>query len=139
MRSRGVLVLLALAGSAALLARSRAEPPHHTSAPSASGNLVVTLCDGVTSAEIPGVKEGERPTHAQAEDVASRLMAEWRQKNPQVNWDEAVQMAKSEGQGGSQGGAGGLPATPQGETQLGHTYGAFSERDERIWAAETFQ
>jgi hypothetical protein len=39
--------------------------------------------------------------------------------------------------GATAGGAGGLPSGPQGELQSGHTYGAFSERDERIWKAET--
>jgi cytochrome c len=41
------------------------------------------------------------------------------------------------GGGATPGAAGGLPAAPQGDVQSGHTYGAFSERDERIWAAET--
>jgi hypothetical protein len=39
--------------------------------------------------------------------------------------------------GATRSGAGGMPAGPQGEIQQGHTYGAFSERDERIWKAET--
>jgi len=153
---------LALALSAVLLSRSRAADPVHPSAPSTNGDMVVTLCDGETSAEIPGVREGERPTRTQAADVAQRLMAEWRRKNPQASWDKAVEVAQAEppgvkpgpregaaegareaaetqqrGGGGTPGGAGGLPAAPQGDVQSGHTYGAFSERDERIWAAET--
>jgi len=161
----------ALALSALLLSRSRAAGPVHPSAPSTNGNMVVTLCDGETSAEIPGVREGDRPTHAQAEDVARRLMDEWRRKNPGANWDDAVQVAQGQalpervpppspgvkpgaregaaegaheaaetqqrGGGATPGAAGGLPAAPQGDVQSGHTYGAFSERDERIWAAET--
>jgi len=152
---------LALALSAVLLNRSRAADPVHPSAPSTNGDMVVTLCDGETSAEIPGVREGERPTRTQAADVAQRLMAEWRRKNPRANWDDAVEVAQAESPGvkpgpregaaegaheaaatqqrggGTPGGAGGLPAAPQGDVQSGHTYGAFSERDERIWAAET--
>src|SRR6185436_18438134 len=65
------LVLLAagtLVASGMCLARSLAEGPRHPAPVSPSGNTVVTLCDGKTTAEIPGVKEGEQPTRAQAED-----------------------------------------------------------------------
>jgi hypothetical protein len=40
-------------------------------------------------------------------------------------------------QGETAGQAGGKPAGPQGPVQEGQTYGAFSERDERIWQAAT--
>ncbi len=135
------------------------------------------------------------PTRAQAQDVADRLMAEWRAKNPD-RWDDdpvrtaqagqpaeqkphpgeivppavpppapgksveeaptprkgnergAPEAAQSETRGATTpgqaaaggetaGGAGGMPAAPQGEVQAGQTYGAFSDRDARIWAAET--
>jgi hypothetical protein len=160
MRPKTTLVLLTvttLALGIAVLARSGGEP-RHDSPPSASGNVVVALCDGETTAEIPGVKEGEMPTPAQAQAVAAELMAAWREKNPQARWEDApVQVAqakegaergaeeaaKSQQQGdpkaggATAGGAGGLPAGPQGDVQQGHTYGAFSERDERIWKEET--
>ncbi|HLY37447.1 MAG TPA: cytochrome C [Candidatus Binatia bacterium] len=164
------------------LARSRAEAPHHAVPPSADGNLVVGLCDGVTSAEVQGVKEGERLTRSQAQAVSDQLMEEWRRKNPQANWDDAraVHVAQAaqggaleqsvpppegsrpgasikfggagaaEGareaaqtkqggapQGQTGGGAGGMPAGPQGPVQDGHTYGAFSQRDVDIWKAAT--
>ena len=161
----------------------RSDMPRHDSPPSASGNLVVELCDGQTAAEIPGVKEGETPTRAQAQAVVDQLMAEWRKKNPNANWDaqpmrvaQAPSMAppnaapqgggvqppvpqggaaagapaaaaqagagatspeKAAAAGATTGAAGGLPAGPQGDVQSGHTYGAFSERDERIWKEET--
>jgi cytochrome c len=38
-------------------------------------------------------------------------------------------------QGETPGGAGGKPAAAQGPVQEGHTYGAFSKRDEDIWKA----
>ena len=192
-RSIGLATVAAL-GVGALLARSSTDAPTHPSPPSASGDVVVALCDGKTTAEIPGVKDGETPTRAQAQDVADRLMAEWRRKNPSTSWDEPVRVAQAENPpaeprpgavtppavpppaagksiedvpgerkgaeraaedaarseamgsatpeqaaagGATQGGAGGKPAGPQGEVQSGQTYGAFSDRDERIWAAET--
>jgi hypothetical protein len=44
---------------------------------------------------------------------------------------------EAQAQGETRTGAGGLPAAAQGTVQEGHTYGAFSERDVRIWQAET--
>jgi len=176
-----VLAALAVALGGGWLARSRAEAPHHVVPPSSDGNLVVGLCDGVTSAEVPGVKEGERLTHAQAQAVSDQLMEEWRRKNPRANWDKtpAVQVVQAqhapleqsvpppegsrpgasvklggggaaEGareaaqtkqggapQGQTGGGAGGMPAGPQGPVQDGQTYGAFSQRDVDIWKAAT--
>jgi SoxA/TsdA, cytochrome c domain len=154
MRPGVLLVPLALAGSAALLARSRAEPLRHASPPSPDGNMVVTLCDGETSAEIPGVKEGAHPTRQQAQAVVDRLMGEWRRKHPEARWETAqadlgqgepaapapppapVPVPEKSGPTGG-GKAGGLPAVTEPEEQSGHTYGAFTERDEKIWAAET--
>jgi len=77
-----VLAIVAVALGAAVLAGSRgglaedapaASLPRHDSPPSASGNLVVELCDGKTAAEIPGVKEGETPSREQAEAVELAL------------------------------------------------------------------
>lgn len=172
----GVLAITAIALVGGVLAGSRggladempsgSGVPRHDSPPSASGNLVVELCDGQTAAEIPGVKEGETPTRGQAEAVVAQLMAEWQKKHPESSWERVAQAdaakappvaksgaaadapaaaaesgAGSPGQaaasGATAGGAGGLPSGPQGEVQSGHTYGAFSERDERIWQAET--
>ncbi len=137
----------------------RAAAPRHDSPPSADGNLVVELCDGETAAEIPGVKDGETPTHEQAQAVVDQLMAEWRKKNPNAKWQmEPMRVAQAgapeppmpkvgaaaapagapdHARAETKGGAGGLPSGGQGNVQSGDTYGAFSERDERIWQAET--
>jgi hypothetical protein len=197
-----VAVLTGLALAGALLARSRAEAPRHAVPASRNGDLVVGLCDGETTAEVPGVKEGGTLSRAQARAVSDRLMAEWRRKHPDARWEDApVEVAQvppapqaqpggtrpdaaehggserpgavggaahpggamergpgsaegapqagertgggapTPGQAGAQGatpgGAGGMPSGPQGPTQEGHTYGAFSERDEAIWKAAT--
>jgi len=148
---------LALAGGALAPpgGAPRPAPPRHDAPPSPGGNVVVALCDGETTAEIPGVREGETPTPAQARDVAARLMAAWRAEHPDVAWDDgtgrtatgdasAGRLAQAEPRtqrqrGGAAGsaGAGGLPSGEQGELQRGHTYKAFSERDEQIWKLET--
>jgi thiosulfate dehydrogenase len=181
-KSLALLVAPVLVAGGVVLARSGDAPPRHDSPPSPTGNVVVALCDGKTAAEIPGVKEGETPTAAQARAVVDELMAEWRRKNPRARWDDDGRLAQGEVRtaeptesktpppatgsvehgGGREGaaagageaaeaekkggaaaggatatGAGGLPAGSQGDVQRGQTYGAFSERDEKIWQAET--
>jgi hypothetical protein len=158
----GAATALALAGAALVPAGDAPPPaalPRHDAPPSPTGNVVVALCDGETTAEIPGVREGETPTRAQAEDVAGRLMAAWKEKNPRVAWedgrlaqaepregaaaaagDAAARRQAADAPGGATGGgAGGLPSGGQGDLQRGHTYGAFTERDEKIWQIETEQ
>lgn len=154
-----LVAVAALVAGGAVLAGSDngTAPPRHDSPPSKSGNVVVALCDGKTTAEIPGVKEGETPTHEQAKAVVDQLMSEWRTKNPNARWDDTpvrVAQAAVGDQGtahpapaatapvpatapAGEGKAGGLPPGAQGDVQSGHTYGAFTERDERIWKEET--
>ncbi|KFE60879.1 c-type cytochrome [Hyalangium minutum] len=174
----GLTALLSIAGGTALAtppgSTLKAEPlPQHKVPTSKEGNLVVGMCDGETSLEVKGVKEGERMSREQALQVTGALMEEWRRKNPSANWDDvplpgsAIAQAPQpppspKPQGPRSPPA--LPPTPQkpaagGSTktegataasgasdvaaqkgvslQTGHTYGAFSERDERIWAAST--
>jgi len=147
-----LLAVPAFAVGGAVLAGSNAGPPRHDSPPSKSGNVVVALCDGETTAEIPGVKEGETPTREQARVVVDQLMGDWRRKNPDARWEDtpvrlaqAVDPQRTAPAGGApagtapavEGKAGGLPSGPPGDIQSGHIYGAFSERDERLWKEET--
>ncbi len=130
-RTLYLLAVLPLALGGIVLARSRPGVPRHDASPSPSGNLVVALCDGKTTAEIPGVKEGETPTPEQARAAIDALMGEWRRKNPAAGWDEGpARLADA-----AQPKGGGPPAAA--DIQGGQTYGAFSERDQRIWEAET--
>ena len=208
MRTRTAVVLSIAGASLAVggwLGRSRADAPRHAVPASRDGNLVVTLCDGETSAEVPGVRPGERLPRDRAQALSDGLMAEWRRKNPEARWDVAqalpvpqqpqtgaqpggpaadqsqhggggppqpgsappgqaqpgaavqpggkgaaeappdaakrIEAPGTPGEKAAQGqtpaGAGGKPAAAQGPVQEGHTYGAFSERDLRIWQAET--
>ncbi|WP_426755414.1 c-type cytochrome [Myxococcus sp. Y35] len=131
---------------------------------SKDGNLVVGLCDGETSMEVKGVKAGQSLTRAQAQQVSGALMAEWLRKNPNANWDPVPLVAQAPApgsttprtqqprtpgpakdgtvrEGGVTSGSGGAEVKKQvsAPIQDGHTYGAFSERDEAIWAASTEQ
>jgi hypothetical protein len=95
-RILGLVLLIAAAVVGAVFAGSSSDTPRHVVPPSKNGDVVVALCDGETTAEMPGVKEGETPTRAQAQDVADRLMAAWREKNPDRWEDEPVRMAQAE-------------------------------------------
>jgi len=97
---------------------------------------VVALCDGETAAEVPGVKDGETPTPEQARAVVDRLMSDWRRKHPSTEWvGEPVQLAQADKPPEEQGEN--RPHAESGPVQAGHTYGAFTQRDEAIWKAET--
>jgi hypothetical protein len=95
-RILSLVLLIAAAVGGAVFAGSSTATPRHVVPPSKSGDVVVALCDGETTAEMTGVKEGETPTRAQAQDVADRLMAAWREKNPNRWDDEPVLMAQIE-------------------------------------------
>jgi len=155
MRSRtlklgGMLFALAVAGVFAV--RSGADAPKHDVPKSKDGNLVVALCDGETTMEVPGVKDGEAMVPEQAQQVADQLMAEWRRKNPDARWeDQPLQLAQAGGvpaprPAGEQPppADAGVPAPPaaaveppnQEEVQTG-IYSGFTGRDEKIWMAAT--
>jgi hypothetical protein len=155
--------------------------PRHKLPPSADGNLVVGLCDGETSVEVPGVRADETLTQEQGRQVAEALMREWRRKHAGAEsggdaWRrEEIAVAQAQtGPGGAGGGkpdtsehGTGTPSRPATPPQGGQpaaaptagptaekaapeaaaagaqravqaqTYGAFSERDQQIWAAST--
>jgi thiosulfate dehydrogenase/tetrathionate reductase SoxA/TsdA-like protein len=144
----GLCALLSGVGGAALATDSvPSERPRHELPPSQDGNLVLGLCDGETSLEVKGVKEGEPLSRAQALEVTSKLMQEWHRKNPDARWDVVAQAPtpqkpsagksnQAEGPTASSGAAG-MAEKKDANVQTGHTYGAFSERDEALWAAST--
>ena len=123
--SHRLALALSLAAGPALAGN---DPPRHQLRPSADGNLVVGLCDGETSIEVKGVKPGDQMTHEQGQQIAAALMKEWRQKHPDAEW--AVAAAESAVEASPQ--QAGAAATGQVQT-----YGAFTERDRRIWQEST--
>ena len=134
--SFAAMTILATAGGVAV-AQNRSDNPAHDVPVSASGNLVVGLCDGKTSAEVPGVKPGQTLTRAQAQDVSDRLMNDWKAKNPGANWQEAPKVAQNAPPPPAR------PQPPEGPVasnagkQEAHTYGSYTKRDEEIWKAST--
>lgn len=143
-------VVLVLAGGLAFRSRAGAEAPRHDVPVSADGDLVVALCDGETTVEVEGVKDGESMSRAKAQQVADELMAEWRRKNPDANWDDdAVRLAQAEtgagaaghdvGAAGGTGAVGGAAVKPPTEEVQEGIYSAFTDRDERIWKVATDQ
>ena len=151
-------VAVAALGFSGIPVRADEQPPplpRHQLPPSADGNLVVGLCDGETSVEVPGVRPGETLTQEQGRQVAEALMREWRRKHAGAGggedpWRrEEITVAQVQPQGGGRPAAPpsagptaekGAPEAAASEAQSAvqaQTYGAFSERDKQIWAAST--
>ncbi|MGB7044101.1 MAG: hypothetical protein WBD65_04065, partial [Methylocella sp.] len=81
-----------------------------------------------TSIEVKGVKPGDQMTRKQGQQIADALMKEWRQKHPDAEWAVAAADGAAE-----------APPQQAGATATGQfqTYGAFTERDRRIWQEST--
>jgi thiosulfate dehydrogenase len=117
MTTRTMLAVAAVAVGAALVvggrSASQAGTPRHDVPTSPTGNLVVGLCDGQTSLEVAGVKEGETLDRAKAQAVSDALMAEWRRKNPNATWDDPpAQLAAASAPAAGDASAAGGPAAP---------------------------
>jgi hypothetical protein len=156
---RAIVIALAVAAYAAAVGAD--EKPQHRLPKARHGGTVVGLCDGETATEVD-VKPGETMSRAQAQRVSDELMAEWRRKHPDVQWDDAVaQNTTPSGEVGHGAGTskhnapptGGqpatgreaqerpttstkAPATAQPKEQRG-TYEAYDTRDELVWRSET--
>jgi thiosulfate dehydrogenase len=156
--ARTTMVVIAALAVGGVAIADNTPPDKHTLPPSPSGDLVVGLCDGTTSTQVKGVKPGQTLTPAQARQVADDLMNQWKKKNPAVgsSWDRETRVAQNTGVPGgnqqdtsahgaskpspppaAQPTATNVPPTPQSKLQDGHTYGAFTTRDEQIWRAST--
>jgi thiosulfate dehydrogenase len=122
--SRNLAFALSFAASPALAGN---DPPRHALPPSTGGNLVVGLCDGETSIEVPAVKPGDPLTREQGQQIADTLMREWRQKHPDAQW--VVAAAEGDGAQAQQ-------SAPAANPQF-QTYGAYTERDRKIWQEST--
>jgi thiosulfate dehydrogenase len=121
--SRHFALALCLAAAPAIAADHL---PRHKVPASASGNLVVGLCDGETSIEVKGVKPADQLTREQGQQIADALMKEWRQKHRDSEWAAAA----------AEGGAPGQQPAPVATGQF-QTYGAYTDRDRQIWKEST--
>jgi thiosulfate dehydrogenase len=73
----------------AVSAIAQQNQPRHTDVKSESGNLVVQLCDGKTSMEVDGVREGEVLPPEKARAVAAKMMAAVAEQAKQTSkWTE---------------------------------------------------
>jgi hypothetical protein len=144
MKTTGIAVLLAAAVATA-------EPVKKHVLPAAkSGGTVVGMCDGQTSVEVKGLKPGETMSRDQAQAVSDELMAAWRKRHPDAQWDAVVAQnqpppatpSPRRAPPGSAPPAPGAAAPGQAGVPLGAhvqrgTYEAFTNRDEMMWNTET--
>ncbi len=119
---------------------AEAPSPQHRVPRSKDGNVVVALCDGETTLEVKGVKNPSDISREQAQDISNQLMQAWRKKNPDAQWDPPGQLV-AEATPPQQPAPASSPVNKEGATsgQDGHTYGAFSARDEAVWKESTEQ
>ncbi|WP_309243041.1 c-type cytochrome [Hyalangium versicolor] len=128
--------------------------PQHRVPRSKDGDVVVALCDGETTMEVKGVKDPSAITREKGQEISDQLMEQWLKKNPNANWDPPGQLvaqatppatppaaAAPVKKEGTTAASGAQEAARKGasNTQDGHTYGAFSARDEAIWKESTEQ
>lgn len=145
-----ILTIVSFGAALSLGVASASEPlPTHAVPKSQDGDLVVGMCDGETFLEVDGVKPGQTLSRAQGQAISDQLMREWRKKNPDAKWDAAVKVAQapnpppkpppsSTGPVSQKGPTAGTDASGMKQekgtnVQSGHTYGAFTERDEQLW------
>jgi hypothetical protein len=127
-----------------LVSVAMAEPRKKHPLPAAQkGGTVVGLCDGETSLEVKDLPPGQAMSRDQAQQVSDALMAEWRRKHPDANWDGAVAAntpppgkAPPAGTPPAPGKPGQPPAGAAKHEQEG-TYENYTSRDELVWADAT--
>jgi cytochrome c len=90
----------------------------------------VTLCDGITELEVPGLTPGEKLDRAHGQQVASLFLAEWRKVNPDASWQIAQSAAPSAAQS-----AAGVPK-PATQVKQSEIYNRVSARDEFVSKTE---
>jgi thiosulfate dehydrogenase len=119
----------------ALRAQQASTVPAHPAPAAKDGGVVVMLCDGKTSVEVKGVAPGHEMSREQALAVTRKLMAKWQQEHPGEKW----QMAQAERPAASAAHAprGHAAARTAGATQQGDTYASFTDRDYKVWKAQT--
>jgi thiosulfate dehydrogenase len=137
-------IAMALVCAGALGARGD-ERPRHTVPKAQHGGTVVGLCDGETTTEVK-VAPGTTLDHAEAQRVSDELMAEWRRKHPDAQWEDALAQAADAPQQGAPARAPETTSKPttatkappatQPREQTG-VYSAYDARDELVWKAET--
>jgi thiosulfate dehydrogenase len=133
------MVVIAVLAAAGVAVADNTTTDKHPLPKSEAGNLVVGLCDGTTSTEVKGVKAGQALTPAQARQVADDLMNQWKKKNPTVgsSWDRESRVAQNTTPPAAPPPAATNVQPAPANRQDGHTYGAFTTRDEQVWRAST--
>ena len=106
--------------------------PSHVLPPAESGGVVIGLCDGETSIEVPWLKPGQRMNEQQARAVSNALMDKWRERHPEAEWQMAQAQTNQRGAQQSQAGA---PA--QAAPFQGGVYERLTPREQKIADIET--
>ena len=126
LRGLAMLVALALLATAVQRVGAQGAPPIVT--PAAGGQMEVKLCDDHTTTTVPA---DQPKTRENGEKIASALMAQWLEKNPDTGWVKE-ELEKHELK---------PPADNSGLVGRGQgaTYAAISATDVLVWQNETIK
>ena len=111
--------------------------PSHSLPPAEAGGVVVGLCDGETSIEVPWLKPGQRMTREQARAVSNALMAKWRQRHPNAEWQTAQAQTNQPGATQPVAQQGQAGATAPAAAIQGGVYERLTPREQKIADLET--
>jgi thiosulfate dehydrogenase len=128
MKNLKVPALILLSSMLAATADSQTTSPQQSRAAPASGSKTVKLCDNKTTVQVPN----DAPkTRAEGQKISDALMAQWKEGNPNSNWEQAEVEAHQ------------VVAPADNSKLIGtgqsSTYGTVTPQDVQVWKNETYK
>jgi thiosulfate dehydrogenase len=126
-----ILFVIAASSLAVGASRVNATDAAATTGPTAVRDVSVTLCDGETVMNVPGLKPGEVLPPERAKDVAAQMLQAWRHTQGEArwaSWARNVPLEAAARSGGAEAQAPAAQAPPQ-PTK-------FTARDLQLWQRE---
>jgi thiosulfate dehydrogenase len=128
MKNLKVPALILLSSMLAATADSQTTSPQQSPAAPASGSKTVKLCDNKTTVQVPN----DAPkTRAEGQKISDALMAQWKEGNPNSNWEQAEVEAHQ------------VVAPADNSKLIGtgqsSTYGTVTPQDVQVWKNETYK
>lgn len=126
MKNTACLTLILLASTMA--ARAADTAPQSSPATPATGTKTVKLCDNKTTVQVPN----DAPkTKAEGQKISDALMAQWKETNPNSNWEKGEIEAHQ-------------VVTPADNSSLvgtgqSTTYGVVTKQTVQVWKNETYK
>jgi thiosulfate dehydrogenase len=128
MKNLNVFAPILLSSMLAAAADSQTTSPQQSPAVPTPGSKTVKLCDNKTTVEVPN---NAPKTRAEGQKISDALMAQWKEANPNSNWEHAEVEAHQ-------------VVAPADNTKLigtgqSATYGTVTPQDVQVWKNETYK